>query len=146
MTPDWIFSLASFTAMAGWAILAAGVAFNNALLRDLLAGRIFPALLALAYATLITLFWPGSDGGFDSLDSVARLFADPWLLLAGWVHYLAFDLAIGAVIARKTYDEGLPRLALIPILPLTFLFGPIGWLAFEMLRVLAPKLLFKAAA
>lgn len=146
MTPESMFSLASFTAMAGWATLAAGVAFNNALLRDLLAGRVFPALLALAYAGLIALFWAGSDGGFDSLDSVARLFANPWLLLAGWVHYLAFDLAIGAIIARRTFDEGLPRLALIPILPLTFLFGPIGWLAFEALRVLAPKFLFKATA
>lgn len=146
MTPESIFSLASFTAMAGWATLAAGVAFNNALLRDLLAGRVFPALLAVAYAALIALFWAGSDGGFDSLDNVARLFANPWLLLAGWVHYLAFDLAIGAIIARKTFDEGLPRLALIAILPLTFLFGPIGWLAFEALRVLAPRLLFRAAA
>lgn len=146
MTPESMFSLVSFTAMAGWAVLAAGVAFNNTLLRDLLAGRFFPALLALAYAGLIALFWTGSDGGFDSLDSVARLFANPWLLLAGWVHYLAFDLAIGAIIARKTCDEGLPRLALIPILPLTFLFGPIGWLAFEVLRVLAPNLPSRAAA
>lgn len=139
MTPEWMFSLASFTAMAGWVLLAAGIAFNNGLLRDLVAGRIVPALLAVAYAGLIALYWAGSDGGFDSLGNVARLFADPWLLLAGWIHYLAFDLAIGAIIARRTFDEGLPRLALIPILPLTFMFGPVGWLAFEALRVLARK-------
>ncbi len=146
MTPEWMFSLASFTAMAGWVLLAAGVTLNNALLRDLVAGRIIPALLAAAYAGLIALFWAGSDGGFDSLDNVARLFANPWLLLAGWIHYLAFDLAIGAIIARRTFDEGLPRLALIPILPLTFLFGPVGWLAFEVLRVLAGKSQSRATA
>lgn len=146
MTPEWMFSLASFTAMAGWAVLAAGVAFNNALLRDFLAGRLIPALLAAAYAVLIALFWAGSDGGFGSLGDVSRLFANPWLLLAGWVHYLAFDLAIGAIIARGTFDEGMPRLALIPILPLTFLFGPIGWLAFEALRVLVPRFQSKATA
>lgn len=146
MTPEWLFTLASFSAMAGWTALAAGIAFNNALLRDIVAGRIVPALLALAYAGLIVLFWAGSDGGFDSLGEVARLFANPWLLLAGWLHYLAFDLAIGAIIARRTFDEGLPRLVLILILPLTFLFGPVGWLAFEALRILAPKFQSKAAA
>jgi hypothetical protein len=146
MTPESLFSLASFTAMAGWVLLAAGIALNNALLRDILAGRVVPALLAAAYTVLIVLFWAGSDGGFDSLDNVARLFANPWLLLAGWVHYLAFDLAIGAIIARRTFDEGLPRLALIPILPLTFLFGPVGWLAFEALRVVARKSQSRAAA
>lgn len=146
MTPEAMFTLASYTAMAGWAALAVGVAFNNALLRDIIAGRIIPALLALAYAILIVRFWAGSDGGFDSLDNVARLFANPWLLLAGWVHYLAFDLAIGAIIARRTFDERLPRLALIPILPLTFLFGPIGWLAFEALRLVWPRLRSKATA
>lgn len=146
MTPETIFSLAGYTAMAGWAALAAGIAFNSALLRDQIAGRLIPALLALPYAILIVLFWAGSAGGFDSLDNVARLFANLWLLLAGWVHYLAFDLAIGTIIARRAFDERLPRLALIPILPLTFLFGPIGWLAFEALRVVTPRLRSKAAA
>lgn len=146
MTPENLFSLMNYTALAGWAVLAAGIVLNNALLRDILAGRIVPALLAAAYTALIVLFWAGSDGGYGSLDAVARLFADPWLLLAGWVHYLAFDLAIGAIIARRTFDEGLPRLVLIPVLPLTFLFGPIGWLAFEAIRVLARKSQSKATA
>lgn len=146
MTPAGLFSLAGFAAMAGWALLAAGIVLNNALLRDILAGRIVPAVLAAAYTALIVLFWPGSEGGYGSLDDVARLFANPWLLLAGWVHYLAFDLAIGAIIARRAFDEGLSRLVLIPLLPLTFLFGPVGWLAFEALRVVAPKLRSKATA
>jgi hypothetical protein len=146
MTPAELFSLMNYTALAGWAVLAAGIVLNNALLRDILAGRVVPALLAAAYTALIVLFWAGSDGGYGSLDDVARLFANPWLLLAGWVHYLAFDLAIGAIIARRTFDEGLPRLILIPILPLTFLFGPIGWLAFEAIRVLLRKSHSKATA
>jgi hypothetical protein len=146
MTPEDIFTAANFTAMAGWVILAAGVIFNNALLRDLIAGRLVPTILAAAYTILILLNWAGSQGGFGSLAEVASLFANPWLLLAGWVHYLAFDLAIGALIARKTFDESLPRLILVPILPLTFLFGPIGWLIFEAVRLIAPRLTRKATA
>jgi len=146
MTPEWMFSLVNITAMAGWAALAAGIVFKNALLRDLLTGRIVPLILSAAYTGLIVLFWASSEGGFSSLDGVARLFSNPWLLLAGWVHYLAFDLVIGAMIVRKTADEGLPRLILLPILPLTFLFGPIGWLAFELVRIVALGRKFKATA
>ncbi len=146
MTPETIFTAANFTAMAGWAVLAAGVIFNNALLRDRIAGRVVPALLAAAYTALILLHWAGSQGGFGSLADVASLFANPWLLLAGWVHYLAFDLAIGSAMARKAFDEGLPRLVLVPILPLTFLFGPIGWLGFEAVRLVAARRGRKATA
>jgi hypothetical protein len=146
MMPEWIFTAANLTAMAGWAVLAAGVVFNNAMLRDLTAGRIVPAILAIAYTVLIALFWAGSQGGFGSLVDVASLFANPWLLLAGWVHYLAFDLAIGAAIARKTFDEKLPHLILVPILPLTFLFGPIGWLSFEAMRLIVAQLRPKATS
>jgi hypothetical protein len=145
MTQEGLFTAANLTAMAGWAVLAAGAAFNNAMLRDVIAGRIVPAILGAAYSVLILFNWAGSQGGFGSLADVASLFASPWLLLAGWVHYLAFDLAIGAAIARKTFDESLPRLLLVPILPLTFLFGPIGWLGFEAVRFIAPRLHRRAA-
>ena len=146
MTPESLFTAANFTAMAGWAVLALGVIFNNALLRDHIAGRVFPALLAAAYTALILLHWAGAQGGFGSLADVASLFANPWLLLAGWVHYLAFDLAIGSAMARKAYDESLPRLVLVPLLPLTFLFGPIGWLGFEAVRLIAARRTHKVTA
>jgi len=50
------------------------------------------------------------------------------------------------MIARKTADEGLPRLILLPVLPLTFLFGPIGWLTFEIVRIVALGRKLKATA
>jgi hypothetical protein len=46
-------------------------------------------------AIAVSLFWR-SPGGFSTLAGVAVLFSNPWLLLAGWVHYLAFDLLIGS--------------------------------------------------
>jgi Domain of unknown function (DUF4281) len=57
-----------------------------------------------------------------------------WLLLAGWMHYLAFDLLVGAWIAAETERAGLSRLVLIPVLPLTFIFGPLGFLLFHLIR------------
>ena len=70
----------------------------------------------------------------DMLDGVATLFANRWLLLAGWVHYLAFDLLIGTWEARDARERGLPHLLLVPCLFLTLMFGPAGWLAYIGVR------------
>jgi hypothetical protein len=56
------------------------------------------------------------------------------VLLAGWVHYLAFDLFIGAWICRRAAADGLnPWLARL-CLPPTFLAGPAGLLLFLAIR------------
>jgi Domain of unknown function (DUF4281) len=128
MTPELLFSLSGPVALIGWLSLAAGILLRNALLRDTVAGTAIPLALSAAYAALILVFWWTAEGGFDSLANVQKLFTSPWVALAGWIHYLAFDLAIGALLARKIMAAGLSRLFLIPILPLTFLFGPIGFL------------------
>jgi hypothetical protein len=69
-----------------------------------------------------------------SLAEVSKLFDVPGLVLAGWLHYLAFDLFVGAWIAERAAADGLPRWALLPMLALTFLFGPAGLLAHEVVR------------
>jgi hypothetical protein len=65
-----------------------------------------------------------TPGGFSTLPDVATLFSNPWALLAGWIHYLAFDLLIGTWETRDAREHGVPPLWLVPCLVLTFLFGP----------------------
>lgn len=144
MTPEAVFSAFSLIAMAGWLALAAGVVLRRPWLRDTLAGTYIPVALSAAYAILIAFFFFGAEGGFDSLENVQKLFTSPWAALAGWVHYLAFDLFMGSRISRGMEEQGLPRWPLVALLPLTFLFGPIGYLAFEILK--ATNLRHKAAA
>jgi Domain of unknown function (DUF4281) len=129
-----LFSVANLTALAGWAALAIGVALRATWLRDVIAGLVIPLLLSAGYVVLLLLFWGDAEGSFASLDGVAALFRSPWVLLAGWVHYLAFDLALGARLSADADEAGMSRLLLIPVLPLTFLFGPAGFLAFHILR------------
>ncbi|MFM7446101.1 MAG: ABA4-like family protein, partial [Tabrizicola sp.] len=93
-----------------------------------------PLLLALAYTGLILAFWWEAPGGFGSLPEVQALFTHPHIALAGWVHYLAFDLFVGSWEVRTARAEGIPHWAVIPCLILTFLFGPAGLLAFAILR------------
>jgi hypothetical protein len=67
------------------------------------------------------------------------LFTEPALLLAGWVHYLAFDLFVGAWELRDAQQRGVPHAAVIPCLVVTFMLGPIGLLAYFGLRAVAGK-------
>ncbi len=132
MTPDLLFQIANTTALIGWAVLLATPFFP--IMANRIAGLVIPLVLSVAYAGLILAFWARGEGGFDSLDNVATLFQTRELLLAGWVHYLAFDLFVGAWIARKARREDVPFLLVVPCLALTFLFGPAGFLTFSAIR------------
>lgn len=137
MTAGFVFSLANGFAMLGWLVLSFAVLRKNIWLRDKLAGFWWPISLSLLYFLLIILFFGKAEGGFDSLSNVKMLFTSDWVALAGWVHYLAFDLFVGAWIARRTMEAGLNRLWLVLLLPVTFLFGPIGLLGHAAVSALS---------
>jgi hypothetical protein len=132
MTPDQLFQLANPLALLGWlALLASPLAPRVA---QAVSGAAVPLLLALAYTGLVLAFWWEAPGGFGSLPEVQALFTHPHIALAGWLHYLAFDLFLGAWEVRTARAEGIPHWLVIPCLILTFLFGPAGLLAFAALR------------
>jgi hypothetical protein len=135
LTPDFLFTLANPLAMLGWALLVLAPRWRITNL--LVLSGAWSLGLALAYAVLITTHYlgpHGGAGGFGSLAQVAALFQDPWALLAGWVHYLSFDLFTGAWEARDAQRRGVPHWALVPALGLTFLFGPVGLLVYFGVR------------
>jgi hypothetical protein len=132
MSLDLIFSTANILALVGWIALA--ILPGRAWVTEGVAGGLVPLLLSVAYAGLIAAFWSGAEGGFSSLDAVGLLFQTPGLLLAGWLHYLAFDLFVGAWEVRTARTEGIPHLLVLPALALTFLFGPAGFLLFMTIR------------
>ena len=137
MAPEQIFSIANLISLCAWILLAAFP--KRKWIADTAAGIAIPALFAGLYTALIaTHFWSG-EGGFSTLGEVRLLFGNPWLLLAGWIHYLAFDLLIGAWEVRDARDRGVPHLFVVPCLVLTFLFGPAGWLAYLGVRLVRAK-------
>ncbi len=137
MTPEALFSLASSAVLPGWLLLVFAPRWKWS--TRLVTGVLLPALLGLLYLYLIATRWARSEGGFSSLAEVKRLFDDPALLLAGWVHYLAFDLFVGTWEIRDAQKLGLPHLLVVPCLVFTFLFGPIGLLLYLVLRGLLRK-------
>ncbi len=127
MMADDMFLVGGRLAMAGWLLLIFVPRWRG--LAQVAAGLAIPALLSVGYSALILVWWSRSGGGFGSLAEVGALFRTPELLLAGWIHYLAFDLFVGAWVARESRRDGVPHLAVVPVLVLTFLFGPAGYLA-----------------
>ena len=134
MTIEGLFSACNLLAMVGWILL---LALPRQRLAMTIAGTGIPLMLAAIYLAMFALHARGAEGGFSSLAAVALLFRNPWLLLAGWVHYLAFDLFIGAWETRDAMARRVPRLLLAPCLLLTFMLGPIGLLCYHLIRARA---------
>lgn len=132
MTPEAVFSAASTTALLSWLLL---IVRPRAPWVQTITGQLVPIAFAVLYVSVIVPRLAGSAGDFNSLAGVAALFADPWLLLAGWVHYLAFDLLIGVWETRDAARRGIPHWMVIPCLLLTFMLGPAGWLLYQGVRM-----------
>ncbi len=133
MSNEAVFGAANMLALAGWLALLASWRFRG--WAERIAELVVPLLLAVAYTGLVLAFWSRAPGGFGSLGEVMALFTSPGIALAGWVHYLAFDLLVGAWEVRTARREGLAFLLVLPCLVLTFLFGPAGFLLFNALRM-----------
>ena len=132
MTPEGVFSAANSLTLLSWVFLL--VTFRTRWGASLVAGVLLPGLLSVLYVSLLALHWGEGAGGFSSLAGVQALFSNPWILLAGWVHYLAFDLFIGAWQVREAQRQHLPVWLVAPCLVLTFMFGPTGLLLFLLIR------------
>ena len=128
---ELMYSLAGLLAMSGWVTLIFSPLIPN--WSDRIASLIVPIVLSIGYVGLA--FLPNdSGGGFGSFSEVTQLFSNPAALMAGWVHFLAFDLLIGAWICRVSRREKIRFLLILPTLPVTFMFGPAGFLAFSLVR------------
>lgn len=131
MSPDLLFTLCNTVVLPGWLLL---VIVPRWRWTQRLAAILIPAVLGIVYTLLIVTQFRHSRGGFGSLVGVQQFFENPYLLLAGWIHYLAFDLLTGAWEARDALRRHIPMGAVWPCLFLTFLFGPLGFLSYLLVR------------
>ena len=136
MTAERLFSALNLMAVAAWLplVFLPRVRWTARLLPVAM-----PSVLAVVYVVLVAATLTRSEGGFSSLAGVRTLFDDPWALLAGWTHYLAFDLFMGGWEVRDAQRRGIPHLLVVPALVLTFLFGPAGLLLYLAIRWFAPR-------
>jgi hypothetical protein len=122
MSTDSLFQIASAAVLPGWLALAfAPLARARCVMIARIAG--------------LTGEGPPAGAGFDTLEGVRLLLSSPAALLAGWVHYLVFDLWVGSWEAEDNGSSGaLPHWLLLPCLVLTFVAGPTGLLLYHLLK------------
>ena len=137
MKAEQIFSIANLIAMVSWIILA--VAPRWIVTRKVILSGAIPLLLSAAYFVLIVMFFGKSEGGFGSLADVMKLFTNEWAVLAGWIHYLAFDLFVGTWEVKDAQAKRISHWFVVPCLFLTFMLGPIGFLLYSVLRFFPAK-------
>jgi hypothetical protein len=139
MSPTEVFSLANITAMPMWLLMILLPKWK--VTRFLIDYKVVPILLALVYAIYIfTAIQAGGGMDFGSLSSVMSLFTKENAVLAGWVHYLAFDLLVGMWMLDQNKELKIHQLLMVPCLLGTFMLGPIGFLAFIIIKTIKQNL------
>lgn len=133
MSPHELFPLFNLGVLPAWALLVLAPRWRWT--QRLVHTAVIPVGLATAYLVLLlsTDIPDGAGGG--SLDEVLRMFASPALALVCWIHYIVFDLFVGAWIARDAARRGITHLLVAPCLVLTLLVGPAGLLLYLVVRL-----------
>jgi len=133
MTPSDIFSIANSTAMLMWILMIFLPKWK--VTRFFNDYKVIPILLSIVYAIyIIQAIQIGGMMDFSSLKSVMTLFTEENAVLAGWIHYLAFDLLVGMWILDQNKNLGIQHLLIVPCLLGAFMFGPIGFLLFIIIK------------
>jgi hypothetical protein len=132
MSPSDIFSIANATAMPMWILMIFLPKWK--VTRFLIDYRVIPLTLSIIYAIYITKAMQIGGLDFGSLESVMALFTEENAVVAGWVHYLAFDLLVGMWIVNQNRELNIHPIIIAPCLLGTFMLGPIGFLLFMIIR------------
>ncbi len=133
MNPTEVFSIANLIAMPMWVLMI--ILPKWKVTQFLMDFKIIPILLSIIYAIYIAMAMQiGGGMDFGSLSSVMALFTEENAVLAGWVHYLAFDLLVGMWIIDQNKKIGIHQLLLAPCLFATFMLGPVGFLSFIIIK------------
>jgi hypothetical protein len=136
MLNETAFSLANALVFPQWLLMLAAPRWRVTqwLTRTLLV----PALLALLYGYYLFTSTGGSLDfkSFATLKGVMTIFQQGGerVMLAGWIHYLAFDLVAGCWILHDGQQHSVSHGWLIPCLLFCFMLGPLGLLLYILVR------------
>ena len=138
MTPEALFTLCNTAVLPAWLLLAVAPGWKWT--QHLVHSAWIPLALGSVYATLLATSGDAPEGaGFGSLEGVMLIFSDPRAALAGWIHYLVFDLFVGAWEVRDARRLGLAHWTVVPCLALTLMLGPLGLVTYLALRALRDR-------
>ena len=141
MSPEAVFKLANMLVLPQWLLMV--FAPRWFVTRWVVNSYLIPVSLAVIYVIYLFSGGPVDFGAFGSLAGVKGLFANggDGVMLAGWVHYLAFDLVAGSFILRDSQEKAIPHWLIVLPLFFCFMLGPVGLLLYWIIRVVRTRTL-----
>ncbi|HEX8437283.1 ABA4-like family protein [Archangium sp.] len=138
MRAETVFNLFNYGVIPAWALLMFAPRWKWT--QRLVHSVLLPVMLGVAYLGLLVGLLLGhavpEGANAASLQGAMLLFSDPWVAVLCWIHYLVFDLFVGAWLVRDAGRRQLPHLAVAPCVLLTMFYGPVGLLAYLTVRFL----------
>jgi hypothetical protein len=138
ITTEMIFYASTSLSALGWLLLM--LFPHKGITQNLVHKKpVLSLAISVMYLYCIAVYLWDAKGGFFSLADVRLLFEEDFLLLAGWIHYLALDLVIGAWMVRRAKERGIPHLTMIPVLVFAYALAPIGYILYFILKSFYPQ-------
>jgi hypothetical protein len=142
MTSEQLFSVCNTLVLPGWILLFITPRWQWT---ERIITGVIVILLALVYTFLVAQNLRFSDlKSFGSLDGVILLFTSKNMVLAGWIHYLAFDLMVGLFVVKNAQKLNIPQPFVMLCLVFTFMLGPVGLLLYFIIRAIKTRNYFAA--
>ena len=132
MQPDTLYVFANYGVLPFWLLLA--LLPHHRITRALVHSGFVPLLLGALYIWGFATARPAQDADALTLTGAMSLLQDRHMMLAAWVHYLIFDLFVGAWQVRDARRRGVPHWLVVPGLFATLMAGPVGLLWYLVVR------------
>jgi hypothetical protein len=140
MPLEILFKGANFAVLPFWLLLVVAPRWRGTQL--LVHGPAVVLLLTPIYAYMLFGYGPSTQKvDITTLYGVMSAFTAPHIVVAGWIHYLIFDLFIGAWEARDALRLNIPHVLVIPCLLATLFVGPVGLLIYVAMRFIARRVI-----
>lgn len=100
----------------------------------------FAMLMAIVYAFYVVTGLGSLDmEAFSKLEGIKAMFSTDVAVLTGWVHYLVFDLLVGNWVLNNSQKHNINHYLVIPCLIFCFIFGPVGYLFYSIIKLIQVK-------
>jgi len=134
-----IFKLSNFAVLPFWAlmILVPRWRWTARIVKSPFIG-IAPAVLYIALVLpRVAEIWPAVSR--PTLSGVVLLLGSSAGATIAWTHFLAFDLFVGRWIYLDSKDRGISAWLMAPVLFLTLMLGPLGFVLYLIVRSIVPS-------
>src|SRR5258707_14282016 len=131
---DFIFRLSNVLVLPYWAlmVLLPRWRWTARIMRSPFVSAAPAALYGALVLPRLGKIWPAVSR--PTLVGVVALLGSPAGASVAWVHFLAFDLFVGRWIHLDSQERGVSAWLMAPILFLTLMLGPVGFLFYLIVR------------